>query len=106
MQVLIAFIIMGLIGVFAVVLTVAAALIKLLPFLAVTLVLLGALRWWERRRRPARQPVSARLAPPPPPIPPRLAGWMTVPVWVKPGGRPNRRPAIDVEVISVEEHDG
>jgi hypothetical protein len=108
MQVLIAFVMMGLIGVAAVVLTAAAALIQFLPLLAVVLAVLGALRWWERRghHRRVRFPASGRPAPPSPPIPPRLGGWLMVPVWVDPGGRAQRSPVIDGEVISVEEHDG
>ena len=113
MQLLIAVVVMGSIGVFAVVLTAAAALIQVLPVLAVVLIFLGALRWWELRRRPAAPrstaacpPAFPPVAPPPPPVPPRLAGWMMVPVWVDLGARTPRRPAIDVEVLSVEEHDG
>jgi hypothetical protein len=76
MQVLIGFVIMGLIGVLAVVLTAAAALIQFLPLLAVALAVLGALRWWERgsHHRRARFPAVPRPAPPSPPIPPRLSG--------------------------------
>jgi hypothetical protein len=108
MQVLIALVMMGLIGVLAVVLTAAAALIQFLPLLAVVLTVLGALRWGERRshRRRARPPASRRPAPPPPPIPQRLGRWVMVPVWVDPGGRAHHRPVIDAEVISAEDHDG
>ena len=66
MQVLIGFVMMGLIGVLAVLLTAAAALIQFLPLLAVVLAVLGAPRWWERRghHRRARFPASRRPAPP------------------------------------------
>jgi uncharacterized iron-regulated membrane protein len=109
-QILIAFVIMGLIGVLAVVLIAAAVLIRLVPLLILVLVVVGAVRWWERRthRRaaPPLPPTIAAPVPPPRPTLPRPDGWVLVPVWVDPYGRPQRRPVIDAEVISVVEHDG
>ena len=99
MQVLIGFVMMGLIGVLAVVLTAAVALIQFLPLLAVVLAVLGALRWWERRSH-------RRRARPPPPMLPRPDGWVVVPVWLDRGGGVRRRPVVDAEVISVEEDHG
>jgi uncharacterized iron-regulated membrane protein len=112
MQILIAFVVMGLIGVAAVVLVAAAALIRLWSLLVVVLVVVGAVRWWGRRGHtrtppsPPRPHATPRPAPSPWPTMPRTGGWVLVPVWMDPSGRPQRRPDIDAEVISVEQHDG
>jgi hypothetical protein len=114
MQILIAFVIMGLIGTLAVALIAAATLIRLLPVLIVVLVVVGAVRWWERRGdrqapcRPAPpRPITApRSAPPPWPTMPRPDAWVLVPVWMAPRGRGPHHPVIDAEVISVDEHHG
>jgi hypothetical protein len=106
MQVLIAFVIMGLIGVVAVVLVAAAALVRLLPLLIVVLVVVGAVRWWERSGRgPARQAAIPPPAPPPWPTMPRPDGWVMVPLWI-PQGRGQHHPVIDAEVINVDEQHG
>ena len=88
MQILIAFVVMGLIGVMAVVLVAAAALIKFLPLLIVVLMVVGAVRWWERRRTrplpatPPRPPAISRPTPLPQLMLPRPDGWVVVPVWL------------------------
>ena len=56
MQILIAFVVMGLIGVFAVVLAASAALVQCLPLVIVVLAVVGAVRWWERRSHPRNPP--------------------------------------------------
>jgi hypothetical protein len=110
MQILIALVVMGLIGVLAVVLIAASALIRSLPLLIVVLVVVGAVRWWERCTHrgaaPAPPPTIAGPVPPPRSMLPRPDGWVLVPVWLDPHSRPQRRPVIDAEVISVDEHDG
>lgn len=114
MQILIAFVVMGLIGLVAVVLAAAAALIKFAPLLVGVLVVIGAVRWWERRGHspvapppaPAHPQTLPRPAPPAPPMPPRPTGWVMVPVWMDPSGRPHRHPVIDAEVISEDQHHG
>lgn len=114
MQILIAFVVMGLIGLVAVVLAAGAALIKFMPLLVVVLVVIGAVRFWERRGdnpvapppAPPRPPAISRPAPPAPLIPPRPTGWVMVPVWMDPSGRPHRHPVIDAEVISEDQHHG
>ena len=115
MQILIAFVVMGLIGVFAVVLAASAALIQCLPLVIVVLAVVGAVRWWERRSHPRnpplpstppRVPAVSRPEPPPRPALPRPDGWVVVPVWLDRSGGVRRRPVIDAEVISVDEDHG
>jgi hypothetical protein len=115
MQILTAFVIMGLIGAVAVVLVAAAALVRLLPLLIVVLVVVRALRWWGRRghrRRAPSPPTPPRpitapgSAPPPWPTMPRPDGWVMVPMWLDPHGRGQHHRVIDAEVISVDEHHG
>jgi hypothetical protein len=115
MQILIAFVVMGLIGAVAVVLAATAALIRVAPLLIAVVVMVGAVRCWERRRlarRGPRAPAPPRPPAVPAPAPPaarflsRPSGWVLVPVWIDPAGRAHRRPVIDAEVISVEEHHG
>src|ERR1700677_3033989 len=101
MQILIAFVVMGLIGAVAVVLAATAALIRVAPLLIAVVVMVGAVRCWERRRLAVPAP-----APPAAPFLSRPSGWVFVPVWIDPAGRAHRRPVIDAEVISVEEHHG
>jgi hypothetical protein len=113
MQILIAFVVIGVIGVFAVVLVASAALIQCLPLLIVVLAVVGALRLWERRSHPRNTPwpptpaARPRAIPPPAPPPrptlPRPDGWALVPVWLNPAAR-QQHPVIDAEVISEQDH--
>jgi hypothetical protein len=110
MKVLLSFLLMGVIALFAAVLVAVQALIKLLPLLVAALLVVAAVRFWERRRRgpgvappAAPQPPALRpAAPPPQPLrSPPVGGWVLVPVWMDAAGRPQlRRPVIDAEVIS------
>jgi len=115
MQIVIAVVVMGVIGLVAVVLVAAATLIRLLPLLMLVLMVVGAVRWWERRagRRagpyapaPPRSSAIPRPAAPPPPTVRYPDGWLMVPLWIDPRGRAQRRPVMDAEVISVQDHDG
>lgn len=113
MQILIAVLVMGVIGVVATVLVAAAALVRLAPLLIVALVVAVVVRTIQRRglRRLTASPPGAgppplpRLAPRTWPMPPRSDGWVLVPMWWLPE-RHLHRPIIDADVISVEEHDG
>lgn len=114
MRILIAVLCMAMIGTVAVVLAAVQALITLAPLLIAALIVVGAVRFWERR---GRAPVSAQPAPTHPaaiprPLPaaprvlPRPGGWVLVPVWMDSNGRPQRHPVIDAEVISEADHHG
>jgi len=113
MQILIAVVVMGLIGAVAVVLTATAALVRVAPLLITVVVVVGAVRWWERR--PPRPGPRAPAPPRPPAVSAPVAqpasswrpgGWVLVPVWVDSRGRAHRHPVIDAEVISTEGHHG
>jgi hypothetical protein len=77
MQILIAFVVMAMIGMFTVVLVASAALIQCLPLLIVVLAVVGSLRWWKRRSHPRNPPwpptLAARPRAIPPPAPPPRA---------------------------------
>ena len=113
MQILIAIVVMSVIGAVAVVLAATAALIRVAPLLITALVVVGAVRWSERRPpRPGPRPpapprapgVSAPVAQPARSW--RPGGWVLVPVWVDSRGQAHRHPVIDAEVRSTEEHHG
>jgi hypothetical protein len=108
MKVLLSFLVMGVIALFAVVLVVVQTLIKLLPLLVAALLVVVAVRVWERRRRgpgvvPPVAPLALRPAanPTQPLRPAPVGGWVLVPVWMDRAGRPQpHRPVIDAEVIN------
>jgi hypothetical protein len=112
MKILMGFLCMGMLAMAAVVLVAVQALIKLLPLLVAALLVVIAVRFWERRRHasgvappaPPHPPALRRPATPAQPVRPRpVGGWVMVPVWMPAAGQPQRRPFIDAEVISSED---
>lgn len=116
MRILVGFVCMGMITLVAVFLAAVQLLIKLLPVLVAALLVVAAVRLWERHRRgpgvgrasAPQPPLIRRPAPQSQPLRPRRAGrWVMVPVWMDAGGPSQRHPVIDAEVIGEDgEHRG
>jgi hypothetical protein len=110
MQILIALIVMGVVGTAATILVATAAVIQLAPLLVASLVVVGVLRRWQRRRHRPRPAPRGDLRPalpwPSPPVSPCPDGWVLVAVWGRPECRVHRPPVVDADILSVEEHHG
>jgi hypothetical protein len=118
MRILFAFLVMGMVATFVVVLVAVQTLISLLPLLIAALLVVGAVRFWEKGRgvpvpappAPSRQPARTRPAAQARAIPPQPVAWLMVPVWPDwtiPG--PTQQPppvVVDAEVIDEAEHRG